>query len=474
MIKRKRIIVILIITLLIFLSLSCFLIVHYRNKSNKYNRYIYPEPLHVNATLSDIVAENDTYIHFVTSNHDYKYDKSGPTYSVLDTSEDLDMKVDYISPTAISLDLQMKLFLNKDQNPLIYVYSLNSFFDEVGSILAKNNNVWELYNSLTEWPWYHSSVTRGPIFDFHLDSKNHLSFGYIYHGSSIYGDQDSPVIYNETSNDWLFLNNTFGEIKGVETFAPGDYIIFNKNIALTWTRVIDEEHSQPFLAIYWCNEGWKLYSIGSDSNQFIPIALFNQEEKINLFYYNPGNSSLYGSIHQVQFLNSTYYIDKKISETNGKIRFYYDSMCLLDNNDYLFFYSKKTFDVKSQYDVFLGILTETEFKEIQLTNTEEKDEYYINCDTSSNYIHYVWTQNPWNQEEMIEPNECIVFYNRIPINDLQEIVFDFNKQTSNCLDENKNEYQDCLNCEIIRRRIVITDSVKRKYSLFYKNIISYQ
>lgn len=460
-IKGKNLAVISIIVLLVFFSLFSFFFLYYRNKNQGNLRYIYPNPLHTNATLSDMIVENDTYINFITSNHDYYSKKSGPTYSNLDISNE-ELEVDFLSPSSISTALQVKLYLSHENKPIVYLYSLNSFFDEVGVLLTKNNNVWETYPTLDEWPWYHSSVTRGPIFDFQLDSNNKSNFGYIYHGSSINRDLDSPVIFNETSNSWIFLNNTFIEIQGKETYAPGDFIIFNNNIAMTWTRVINDNYSQPLVVIYWKNEGWKLYSVGSSSQQLIPISLFYQEEKLNLFYYNPGNIYYNGSIHHLQFTNSTDFNDRKIADIEGKIRFYSDSICSLFNMDYLFFYSKRILTIKPQYDVFLGIFNGTSLREIQITNTEEFDEYYVNCDLSLNYIHYIWTQCPYNENEILNPYESAIFYNRISITEIQGISFNLVINSSTFLTEVKYEKQNPV-LNVLKKKLNMIIISIRKY-----------
>lgn len=433
---RKLIVTYSVIVLIVTISLFSFFFFFFRFRPNITPKYVFPNPLHVNATLSDMVVENDSSIHFISSNHDYSNRLVGPTYTHLNLKNN-EINVDYLSPSSISTDLQLKIGLSQNNTPLIYLYSINSFFDDVGTLLTQKGEIWESYPAIENWPWFHSSLTRGPVLDWYIDSNDKLIIGYIYHGSSVIGDLDTPTVYNETTNTWIFLNNTFNEIQGREVYAPGDFIVFNRNIAITWTRVIDDEHSQPYLAVYWENEGWKLYSIGSSAHQSIPIALFYIDSVLNLFYYETGSNFYNGSINQVQYLNSSVYNDRKITDINGKLRFYSDSICSLNSQDYAFIYSKKIQLNKPQYDVFLGKFNGTDFYETQLTNTEDLDEYYAHCELSSNYIHYTWTQTPWNENEIINQFESIIFYNRSLIIEIERLNFNYQNNFSNCLSKVK-------------------------------------
>lgn len=443
------------ITLVIIIGTIVPVIFLHRTSNNQsIEPYVYPNILFFNGTYSDMVVENDSSIHFVIASHNLTiYHDNAAIYVHLNLNKtSFDSSI--IGGGLVSY-YQVEIGLTPLKKPISYIYFMNSFFDLVSTVNILQEGIWETYPSFRDLPQYLSIYTMGPVFDWSFTTEGELLIAYIY-----VNEDATPAIYNESFNEWIFLNNTFPEIVGRETNSPGDFIVKNQSLALLWTRHRDEYHNQPYVATYNPEEGWKLFKLGTETEDFLPKAIISEKDAISVFFYDPGRTNQNSRLFRTKIYNSSYYTTEEIASFDGRVRFYGDSIKALNDNSYIFVYTKKSFDPLGQYDLYLGQYENSTFKETQLTNTLEYDEYLAHCEIGTSYLHYTWMRTTWNENEKVNPFKCVVFYNRSLITEIKKQPFETNKQQKSIL---VNEYENN-----------VTNTIEHKYLLeSYVNLPKY-
>ncbi|MHA1868637.1 MAG: hypothetical protein ACTSVB_10750 [Candidatus Heimdallarchaeaceae archaeon] len=382
--------------------------------SEKKHSYLYPNYLFTNGSYTDLVLENDDKIHFVISSWNESY--GGAAYGLLDLKNSSFDCFPIIDSTFINI-IEVHITLNTKNKPMAYIYFYNSFFELVSGVyeLSKARR-WEHYAAFTDLPFYLSSYTMHPLLNWHFQDEGYLSMAYLY----AYDAPTIPVIYREKDHSWTFLNNTFPEVKSISTYAPGDFKEKDGNTFLLWDHYINRNSSYPRLAVYWKTEGWKLYELGNQEDNLIPLRLFPKEEYCDIFSYNPGISTNRGQILRTRLYNSSYMQTSVIKEFDQRVRFLQEAMSSYGEDSYVFFYTKKDLNTIDDYDLYLGCYNGEKYSEYRLSDTPDLDEYVFDLEIGEKYIHYCWLTAPWKERETVDRTKTVIYYNRTLLSSLVE------------------------------------------------------
>lgn len=438
-------------------------------RSRQHLNYVYPNPLWSKTKYSDMVVEDDTSIHFVISNSssegdnnlvylNYRYENDGISYSTR------------FGFSAWFLLHQVRINLKPNNVPLIFASLTSSFFIPVGEIYEIMNDEWEKYlyfgaqfNSL---PSNVSELARRYLYNWRISPSGNVSLAFLYGTPYFQSPSDpdayTPVIYNESSREAFFFHILFPEIDDFNNYAPGDFKCSDSSLAVLWTRKTVLGYYQPYIVIYWSEEGWQLLKLGENMGYLIPISILPQDSFYNVFYYSKGEQSNQSEIFLTTIYNSTHSITEKLTSFNGKLSFYQDSILSLSDNSYIFLYTRTTSEKSIYTDLFLGLYDGEQFIETQLTNTPTYSENWANCELGKEYFHYAWTQCTLDGNGQVKPEESVLYYNRTLIRDLQTL------KSNNHKLQTMNEYLhlnlDVFPSQVIHCKEVCTIPIELKYS----------
>ena len=317
----------------------------------------------------------------------------------------------------------MRIGLDSQNNPFIYSFERDGYGYNSGSIFTVINNTWKNHPAFVDVPYNCSTLMREPVLNWHFSDSGDVMLAFITHqlfqinGSSI-GVQ-SPVIYNGTENEGLFMHTVFPEIADDSSVAPGDFKVVNSTIALLWGNYINENNMHSYLAINWPESGWELYKLGVGNPRQYPIAIIPSDNSFNVFYYESGHENNISRLFLTRVFNSTYSTTQEIVSFYGNIIFYDDSICVLEDGTFRFVYTRRTFlNDSDQTDIFLGKYDGESFEEVQLTNTSEFNEFYAHCDLSENYFHFAWSSFDRSKKTYATWGPSSIYYYRIPISEI--------------------------------------------------------
>ncbi len=408
----------------ILISVLCIV---YINLPVDKSRYQYPEPFFIGATYSNMAVESDSLIHFaLIARNSSKL--QGLVYAKLDTDKNA-IQYEVLTPGGgFMYHYQIRIILDPDNTPYIYHYFLDGWGVSMGAaIKARINNTWIYPNFYTNhsYPKY-----RGELLNWLFSDQGEITYAFI---GREYGYSSTPVLFNETTDEFHFLNNTFLEISN--SFTPGDICLMNGNLALLWTKLwvtsTNTLECHPVVAINWTTKGWELYDLGTITNQFYAIKIIPENDVFHIFYYDKGEISLNPRIFMTSIHKQGKVITRQIAQFDTPIYFYEEAISDLGENKYAFIYSKKAYNNVSQRDLFLGVFNDSAFREVRLTETPEHTERWAYCKVSENYLHYGWTQHLFDgtEREIIKAN---LFYNRLLLSEIDNFsLFNVNNYTQN-------------------------------------------
>lgn len=395
----------------------CFFFIQ---RSPKIKEFLYPNPLFNNGTFSDMVIENDDKIHFGIRS--YKPNNSGPTYALLDFRKNAENIFYYeaIKPTTGFIDqYQIRIILDSDNKPMIYYYYLNSWGFFRSRIYILDDEEWKFpsfFNPTLRL------ITNGPLLNWFNFQPGITFYSSIYQEPRISYYNTTPILYMQNSSTVHFLNSSFIEIQNAESYAPGDFQIIDTSLAILWTKYENSSYSHPYLTIKWAREGWKIYKLGNElENHFLARAIIPYDNVFNVFYYDNGEYSNDARLFLEKFYNSSYSTKEEITSFNGEIFFYDESITMVSPDCFAFLYSKSSYEPDSQFDLYLGIYNSSYYREIQLTDTPNYSEYWANCETGNQYLHFTWGHFGYEGTNTVEWHTTSIFYNRILISDLNNL-----------------------------------------------------
>ncbi|UJG41288.1 MAG: hypothetical protein K9W45_02220 [Candidatus Heimdallarchaeum aukensis] len=420
---KKKIIIGIAITSLIIIGLTIsFIVILYPKPPNnnsdgkKTHSYLYPNYLFANGTYTDFVVENDSYIHFVITSANNSC--PGAVYGQLNLKESYFDYFPIIKTTFLDF-LEVNIILNVQNKPITYLYYRDSFFDYRSSVMElRGTRAWEIYEPFRELPVHLRMDTMLSLLNWYYNDEGNLSMAYLYRYIEEKGT--IPAIYREKNHSWFFLNNTFPEVRSYSTYDPGDFKERGENVFILWENHLDYDSSYPLLAVKWKVEGWKLYSLGTAENNYLPIALFLTDEYCDIFSYDPGLFSNSGKILRTRLFNASYFETKVIKEFDQRLRFYDRSMIACKDNSYIFIYTKKELTSSDDYDLFMGLYDGKSYVERQLTSSPDIDEYIPVIKLGDEYLHYCWMATPWDENEIVDRQNTKIYYNRTLLTDLFE------------------------------------------------------
>jgi hypothetical protein len=412
------------ITLVLFFSICIPLFFVFKQNNNKKNQYIYPNPLWNSSNLSDMVVENDSYIHFCLTESKNSYD-SNIIYAELDLKNNFLTHIPRVSGSTYAQVHQIKIKLDSLENPVIYLHYMSSFFFTVGELLTIKNNTWEIHSAFRDINPNISVSARGKVLNWEFNDLGMINIAFLYNPYGFIANDQlpaiiTPTIYNESITEVTFLSEIFSKVETFDSSIPGDFKIINSNAVVLWERYEGTKNYKPYLAVNWFNETWQIYNINYNCSTVIPITIVQVSNSFDIFAYSPGFTDNISSIFLTQFVNSSYFETKKIAEFQGNLIFYQDSIFRTSNGNYFFLYNRRTFDSSNQTDLFLSYYDGYSFIETQLTDTPNSVEYYAHAELGDEYLHYAWTQFDYNDDGFIERENSKIFYNRIKISDIIE------------------------------------------------------
>ena len=386
------------------------------------HNFMYPNPLFENASFSDMSIESDDRVHFAMRSYKLRNISYGPTYGYLNMENQDNHSFTYepLMPAAILMNhYQIRIVLNASSQPLIYYYYRDGWGYDRSTFFMKLDENWDFvpfYDNLTL-----ILLNTGPMLDFCYLPSGELVYANIYQELRISYAIITPILYNEHTQEIHFLNNTFPEIMDSISFSPGDFCITNTSTIVFWTQYLAVDSYHPYLAVNWEDVGWQIYKIGNETNQFLARTIIPENEGFTSFYYDNGVKSNAAKLIMMKMYNSSYSTTETIANLTGRIYFHDDSIRALSQNCYIFLYSKKAYVIPSQNDLFLGIYNNSEFREIQLTNTSQQNEYWGHCEVGTNYLHYAWTRFDYDGTETFDWESSRIYYNRTSFDELEAL-----------------------------------------------------
>ena len=437
-------------------------------KHNIYD-YVYPNPLWFASTLSDLVAENDSSVHFCMTNFsNILEDVDNIIYLRLDFDDEKVFSLPLIENSLSATFFQIKIGLDPVNKPFIYIYDYNGYLYQEGNIFTIINDTWEFHPALNNVPYHCNELSRSAVLNWAFSETGKLMLAFIYqHPYAKPADLTlpyvvTPVVYNGTTNQGLFLHEIFPEIETHFSCAPGDFKIMNSNVAIMWERYAGPEYVRPYLAINWSKEGWQLYKLGDGYPPRYPIAIIPTNGIFNVFYHESGYVNNISGLFVTQVINSSYLIAKQIMSTYGNLFFNYDSISLLDDNTFLFIYSRRPTLVRdSQIELYLGRYDGEKFEEVRLTNTPDYSEIDAHCDISENYFHYAWSSFYEKAKTESSWGPAKIYYNRIPLDEIDNIFSEGVSHLSLNIDKIHSE----KNRTIISSSMMVLTLVSKKIEL---------
>ncbi len=379
--------------------------------------YMFPNALFNKGTIVDMVLEDDNIIHFLVSSYNESYNT--PAYLTINHS---DMSCSYkeMFPSSwIGKPHQIRLGLTPDSQLISYLFCTDAFFTLNGRLYKLDGNTWVPYSPLEDFNNPYSRVYKRGVFDWTYMPSGDIVLAFVYED----GTSNTPAIYNETTNSFFLLRDNISEIQGFETvYYHGGLLIENNNIFLLWERYLEENRYHPYLAIKWGEEFWELSSLGSENDTLTPIAIFPQNDKVDVFYYDTGVFNNQSKLCLLEVYNSTVNTTTVVHQFDGKVFFDHESLKKLSPNEYIMFYEKSSFDPYSQYDLYMGYYNNQDFVETQLTNTADTVEVRTSCEVGEEYVHYLWASSEYKGTDTIDPYKTKIFYNRSRISDIKQQV----------------------------------------------------
>ncbi|MHA1668044.1 MAG: hypothetical protein ACTSUR_05230 [Candidatus Heimdallarchaeaceae archaeon] len=380
--------------------------------------FVFPNVLLNNGSCSDIIVENDDIVHLGIRN-DYNLDNYGPAYARLNLEDTSDVQFEHkaILPNAMfSGFYQIRIILDPTNNPLIYFFHRDAFGFDRADFWVENSPKWEYAQ------FFNNSTLRlladGPLFNWFFLPSGKIIYSHIYWNKAITYPKTTPILYNQSSREILLLNNTFSEIQSVEAYGPGDFCLTDSSYAILWTRYSGMDSYHPNLAINWGQEGWQLYKIGDETKQYFAKRVISDGKAFYVFYYDQGENSK-ARLFMKTVYNSTFSTETLLSSFDGVIYFHDESICMPSPNCFIFLYSKSLDIENKQYDLYMGIYNNSQFKEIQLTNTPTHNEYWANCEMGKNYLHYTWSCFDYNSAGEIIKYSTKLYYNRTTLAEIE-------------------------------------------------------
>ncbi len=392
------------------------------------DKYLYPNALWNASIQSDMYVENDDKIHFCFSNTITDFgDDIDLIYTRLNLKEDTIAFIPRYNSIMLVTFLDIRIGLDPQDNPFIYSYTRDGFGFYMGEVLTVINNTWEEYPVLVNVPYNCSSGVREYVYNWQFLDSGDVMLAFIsrqlfqVNGSTTL--VQTPVIYNGTENNGIFMHTVFPEIVEDFSVSPGDFKVVNSTIALLWGNYINEMNMHPYLAINWPENGWELYKLGIGNTLQYPIAIIPSDNTFNVFYYESGHSNNISRLYQTRVFNSTYSTTQEIASFYGNLIFHDDAICILKDNIFLFVYSRRTFlNYNTQTDLYLGKYDGEKFEEIRLTHTLNHSEFYAHCDISENYFHYAWSSFNDEAKTDLTWGPSSIYYNRIPISEIDSFI----------------------------------------------------
>jgi hypothetical protein len=437
---------------------------HINNTNGFYDALInriYPNPLW-NGSVSDIILESDDIIHFCSTNSSKYGDvvvNDNLIYGILNFNNDSFYGLPRFEWGIAGDFYQVRIALDSEKTPIIYIYAYSGFDFQLGEILKITNNSWEDHPDFDYLPLNISTLARSALLNWFFSGTGDIVIAFIYQPPYIDDGTipyvNTPVIYNASSKQATFMHEIFPEITDHDVQAPGDFEIVNSTIALLWERRIDNVQSYTYLAICWPVEGWRLYILGEGYPPRLPIAIIPKNEGFDVFHYESGRVNNISRLFVTTFLNSTYSVTKEITTFPGQWFFIEESIFELDEESYLFIYTRFPSLLDSHTDLFLGKYNGTVFQEVRLTTTPNFSEAYAHGEKGEKYFHYVWNRyygnEPWQ-----------VFYNRIAFSELNQLFdsgsFSHSPDFIHCY---AKEHSETLFSFLINLQIIL---VKREYN----------
>jgi len=226
---------ILVISLAIFLPI--YFLVELPSDKPKIDNYIYPNPLWNNGSYTDIFVENDSLVHFGIVKTTKYTDINDVIYCKLDFNNDtFDYNQRYNDNILVNY-YQIRIQIDADDKPFIYLYGLDNFGYSFGETITIKNEKWTENTAFLGAPLNCSSISRTAVLDWHFSNSKETIISFIYSPPWIYDNTTppviTPVIYNSSSKQSIFMHEIFPEIENHYSIAPGDFKIMDSILALT-------------------------------------------------------------------------------------------------------------------------------------------------------------------------------------------------------------------------------------------------
>ena len=392
------------------------------NTHNYLESVMYPNPLFYRGTYSDMVLGSDDKVYFLIGSFNATYWET-PEYIILD-HENQTCTYKAMFPNIMSGFMhQLKLGLGPNNDLTAYLFFTNPFFDLVG-VLYKTNywGNWISYPALANKHNPYSGFYFRSVYNWNFMSSEKINLAFLYEGDNIVGAYFRPAIYNETTDSFFFLSDVFPEIQYQQiAYWEGDFAVVDSNIFLSWFEYINDYDFSVYLAINWKEEEWHLSSFKKYSPLSMPLKIFPKDDYVDIFFYDPGYSSLNSSLYRLQVYNSTYNTTTLLHQFDGTICFYQDSIGAISPNEYVFLYTKKSgsFAKYAPRDLYMGYYDGENFYEFMLTNSTDFIDHRAHLEVVENYLHYAWETSPYRDTGTYDPMKTNLYYNRIPIREIR-------------------------------------------------------
>ncbi len=388
------------------------------NNDKSIDNVIYPNPLFYRGTISDMMLESDDRVQFIVGSYNATYVTypHSPAYIILDHKNQT-CTYKEMFPGIMSGNMhQLKIGLGPNNESIAYNFFTNPFGYLV-AYLYKTNTLgrWIFYPALSDKPIPYGGFNRRSVYNWNFMPSGKINLAFLYQGT-----YNTPAIYNETTDSFFFLYDVFEEIQDqVILNWYGDFAVVDSNIFYFWLEYINEFNFHPYLAIKWQGEGWQLTRIGNESETYMPISIIPQNNKVNIFYHDSGISSFDSRLYHTQIYNSTSNTTTLLHQFDGRTVFRQDSVCALSQNEYVFIYTKGSYELNAQRDLFMGYYDGKEFYEFMLTNTTQYHEHRAHCELGENYIHLAWETAVYKGTGTYDPLKNNLFYNRISLREIR-------------------------------------------------------
>ncbi len=389
------------------------------NNDKSIENVIYPNPLFYRGTISDMMLESDDRVQFIVGSFNATYVPypHSPAYIILDhKNQTCTYKEMFPGITSGNMH-QLKIGLGPNNESIAYNFFTNPFGYLVAQLYKTNTlGRWITYPALMNKPKPYSGGFRRSVYNWNFMPSGKINLAFLYMGHT----HATPAIYNETTDSFFFLSDVFEEIQDQQILSRhGDFAVVDSNTFFFWLEYINDSNFHPYLAINWLGEGWQLTKIGNESETYMPINILPQKNVMNIFYFDSGVSSFDSRLYQMQIYNSTSNSTTLLHQFGGRITFYGDSVCALSQNEYVFIYTKGSYELNAQRDLFMGYYDGKEFYEFMLTNTTQYHEHRAHCELGENYIHLAWETAVYKGTGTYDPLKNNLFYNRISLREIR-------------------------------------------------------